>query len=324
MLSEQGQLAYDFIRLTTKPTAQLSYSFTPATASETASPSLIVFVNGLGLPQLAWAPTIATLQAISPDGLPAILTYDRFGQGQTVDRDPDDKGAVDPSHAHDCMSAVGDLHQLITQIATEKLGMDGPDKMKLILVGNSIGCALIRLFAQEHPNTVAGVLFLDSTLTDSDFVSLFPDPDGPDFDKITLPPGTTPENLRIAREQIGKLFHPNVGNKEGLSRRNLTQLLPRADAPSLRGLDGSGPFVTVLGHDFITFAENNERSLGIPVEVIQAYVNPYWHHYNEGLAQLTQSERSQGPFQVPGAGHFIQADNPDYVAEKLHELLRMI
>ncbi|KAF7555487.1 hypothetical protein G7Z17_g2173 [Cylindrodendrum hubeiense] len=323
MTSQQGQLTYDFIRLKTKPTAQLAYSFTRATASETADQSLIVFVNGLGLPQLGWAPTIAKLQAISPDGLPAILTYDRFGQGQTVDRDPDDEGAVDPSHAHDCMSVVRDMHELITQITREKLEIDNPDHLKLHLVGNSIGCALIRLFAQEHPTTVASVLFLDSVITDSDFVSICPDPDGQDFDEATLPSGITPEILRIARVQIGKFFHPSVGNKEGLSRKNLTQLLPRADAPSLRGPDGSGPFITVLGHDFDTFAEHSERALGVSVEVGQAYSNPYWHRYNQGLAKLTNSERSQGPFQVPGTGHFIQADNPEYVAKKLHELLHM-
>ncbi|KAM5344324.1 hypothetical protein ACJ41O_012861 [Fusarium nematophilum] len=322
MGDENTPLAYDFIRLATKPAAQLCYSFSPAASPEPSS-TLIVFVNGLGLPQAGWASTIANLRGPSPNSLPAILTYDRFGQGLTVDRDPNDEGAADPSHAHDCMSAVGDMRQLIAQIAKVKMGISGLDNLRLVLVGNSIGCSLIRLYAQECPNTVAAILFLDSTLTDTDFVSIFPDPDAEDFDP-DLPDGITPPGLRLAREKMRERFHPDLGNKEGLSRKNLIQLLPRADSPRLHGPGEQDPWITVLGHDFEAFAERSETDLGIPVSVIQAYMNPYWHRYNQGLATLTVPERSKGPIQVPGAGHFIQADNPGFVAETLDEMLQVL
>ncbi|EEU37002.1 uncharacterized protein NECHADRAFT_52191 [Fusarium vanettenii 77-13-4] len=313
---------YDFIRLETKPTARLCYSFSPATTSTTEQ-TLVVFVNGLGLPQAGWASTIARLRELSPQKLPAILTYDRFGQGQSVDRDPADEGAADPSHAHDCMSVVRDMRQLIAQIAKDKMNAEEPDNLRIVFVGNSVGCSLIRLYAQEYPNVVAGILFLDSTLTDTDFVSLFPDPDAKSFDP-NLPPGVTAESLRDAREKIRQRFHPDVGSQEGLSRRNLFQLLPRADSPPLYKAREAAPYIQVLGHDFEFFAERAEMDLGIPVAVIQIYMNTYWHRYNQGLAKLTMSERSKGPFQVPGAGHFIQADNPSYVAERLHEMLQLL
>ncbi|KAF5004975.1 hypothetical protein FDECE_8554 [Fusarium decemcellulare] len=315
---------YEFIRLATKPTAQLCYSFSPSTASEKANPALIVFVNGLGLPQVGWAPTIAKLRELSPQGLPAVLTYDRFGQGQSTDRDPNDEGAADPRHAHDCISAIRDTRQLITQISKEKLGIDNPDNAKLVMVSNSIGCSLVRLYAQEYPGTVSGIAFLDSTLTDTDFVSLVPDPDSSDFDGSKLPSGVTPEHLRNAREQIGKRFHPDVGNQEGLSRKNLFQLLPHAGSPPLYKEGEKGPYITVLGHDFDYFAERCEIDIAIPAAVTQIYVNPYWHGYNEGLAKLTSPERSRGPVQAPGAGHFIQADKPSFVAEKIHEVLQSL
>lgn len=314
---------YDFIRLETKPTARLCYSFSPATTSTTTKPTLVVFVNGLGLPQAGWSLTIDKLREYSSHNLPALLTYDRFGQGQSVDRDPADEGAVDPSHAHDCMSVVRDMRQLIIQIAKDKMNVGEPDTLRIVFVGNSVGCSLIRLYAHEYPGTVSGILFLDSTLTDTDFVSIFPDPDAKSFD-TNLPSGVTPESLRDAREKIRQRFHPDVGSQEGLSRRNLFQLLPRADSPSLYNAGENAPFITVLGHDFKFFAERTEMDLGIPVAIIQTYMNTYWHGYNKGLAKLTIPERSKGPFQVPGAGHFIQADNPAFVAERLHEMLQFL
>lgn len=316
---------YQFLRLATKPEAQLSYSFSPAAYQETAGvPPLVVFVNGLGRPQAAWTGVIANLLELRHDRLPAMLTYDRFGQGQTTDRDPQDKDAPDPSHAHDCMSAVADLRQLITQIALEKLGVTDVNAMPIVFVGNSIGCALIRLYTQEHPGTVAGVLFLDSVLANSDFVSTIPDPDASDFDtEEPLPAGITAEDLRMARGLLLRTFHPKNGSAEGLSRKNLKDLLPDSDGPRLTGTDDRGPLVTVIGHDFEAFADEATK-MGMPRAVTVHYTNPHWHKYNQGLAKLTDPERSLGPLQAPGTGHFIQVDNPAFVADELNKMLERL
>jgi pimeloyl-ACP methyl ester carboxylesterase len=313
---------YQFLSLATKPSAQLSYSFhAPESATK---PLLLVFLNGLGLPQISWVPVIAKLRELrSETKVPALLTYDRFGQGQTTDRDPSDAGAVDPMHGHDCLSAVKDLRQLIVQIAVEKLNLADIDQLPLLIVGNSIGCALARLYAQEYPGTVAGLLLLDSVLANSDFVSVFPDPDAEGFDASTLPTGIPPDALRGTRAGTRRVFHPDVGNKEGLSRKNLRSLLPDSDSPILKGPDGQGPWVTVVGHDFEAFADESAK-MGSPKPLTLAYVNPYWHTYNQGLAKITETERSKGPLQAPGAGHFIQKDNPTFVAQELDELLSKI
>ncbi|OKL59117.1 hypothetical protein UA08_05650 [Talaromyces atroroseus] len=315
---------FQHIRLTTKPTAQISYSFHPAVSASTAKSVLVVFLNGLGLPQVSWVRSIAQLKELRQGAdIPAILTYDRFGQGQTTDRDPNDEGAADPSHGHDSIAVIHDLRQLITQIAAENLGISDVDSLTLVLVSNSIGGALVRLYAQEYPGTVAGLLILDSYLANSDFVSVFPDPDAEGFDPSTLPEGVTPELLRAARERTKQILHPDVGNKEGLSRKNLRTLLPDSDGPVLQGPGGSGPYVTVVGHDFETFAEESLQ-LGLPKPLTLAYLNPYWHRFNEGLVKLTQPEKSKGPLQAPNSGHFIQKDNPAFVAQELNEILSKI
>ncbi|CEI61582.1 hypothetical protein FVEN_g9333 [Fusarium venenatum] len=323
-MAEQNNPQYEFMRLDTKPSAQLSYSFTPSTVLGDANSTLIVFVNGMIAPQTSWIKTISKLKELSPHGLPAILTFDRFGQGQTTDRDPNDEGAADPSHAHDSMDVVRDIRQLITQVLKSKLNIDDPDNARLFLIGNSIGCAFSRLYASEYPGTVSAVLLLDSVLTDTDFVSVFPDPDAKDFDPDGLPLGITADNIRVAREETRKRFHPSIGSKESLTRRNLIHLLPKADSPTLPKTDGKEPYVTVLGHDFDYFAKRTGTDFNTPPEVVNVYMNPYWHHYNEGLAKLTIKENSDGPIQVPNAGHFIQVDNPDFVAGKAHEILQKL
>ncbi|KAK9427791.1 Alpha/Beta hydrolase protein [Lipomyces doorenjongii] len=292
MAVEPAELDYQFIRLTTKPTAQICYSFQVPASSAVSStkPLLVVFLNGLGLPQTSWAPLIVKLKELRPDtSMPMTLTYDRFGQGQTTDRDPQDERASDPMHAHDCMSAIKDLRQLIVQITAEMMGIVDTNKVTLVFVSNSIGCALTRLYVQEYPGTVAGILLLDSVLANSDFVSVFPDPD-------------------------------SEGNKEGLSRKNLSSLLPKSDSPVLKGVDGRGPYVTVVGHDFETFAEQGEK-MGSPKALAMNYTNPYWHAYNQGLSKITEPARSKGPLQAPGCGHFVQQDNPAFVAQELDEIL---
>ncbi|KAJ5826255.1 alpha/beta-hydrolase [Penicillium riverlandense] len=311
----------EFLALSTKPSAQLSYSFQ---APETATtPVLVVFLNGLGLPQAFWHPVIAQLKALRHGrSLPAFLTYDRFGQGQTTERDPQDAGAEDPTHGHDCMASVQDLRQLLIQITGEKLGVSDVDSVSLILVGNSIGCALARLYAQEYSGTVAALLLLDSVLANSDFVSVFPDPDAPDFDPASIHPIPV-EAIRAVRAGTRRVFHPDVGSKEGLSRRNLRELLPASDGPLLRGPDGHGPYVTIVGHDFDTFAEESAQ-MGPPKPVTNRFVNPYWQRYNEGLAKITEPEFSKGPILAPNSGHFVQKDNPEFVVQELNKLLEKV
>ncbi|KAJ5692655.1 Alpha/Beta hydrolase protein [Penicillium macrosclerotiorum] len=307
------------ISLLTKPKAQISYAFHSSTS--TSSPALVVFLNGLGLPQVAWNPTISILKETNKDnGTPAMLTYDRFGQGQTTDRDPNDENAADPMHGHDTMSAVQDLRQLVTQIAQDRMEISDIATLPIVFVANSLGCAIARLYAQEYPGTVAGLLLLDSVLANSDFVSIFPDPDSEGFDVKSIPSDITPDSLRGARERARRIFHPDVGSKEGLSRKNLRDLLPASDAPALKGPGGRGPFVTVVGNDFEAFAEESSK-MGVPKPITLTYSKPYWQKYNEGLAKITEVERSKGPLIAPGAGHFIQKDNPQFVAQELAELL---
>ncbi|EGX44964.1 hypothetical protein AOL_s00173g65 [Orbilia oligospora ATCC 24927] len=302
-----------------KPSASLSCTFIKGTTN-----ILIVFLNGLGLPQSHWWPCITQLLSLDPIH-PSILTYDRYGQGLTADPDPQDGGQspLPPGHRHDLISVTKDLRILIDTISkTQQILLS---ETPLIFVANSIGCPLARCYSQTYPATVAGLVLLDSYMTDTNFIDLYPDPDAPNFDQHSLLDGITVEDIRSAREGMGKLFHPSVTNKEGFWRGNITFLLPHSFEPKLLGwkeenIGGKGPYVTVVGHDWDVFAEESLRMKGMTKAVAMAYTNPAWGLYNEGLLKITNEERGRRLI-ASRAGHFIQQGRPDLVAEEVQKVV---
>ncbi|KAL2195449.1 Alpha/beta hydrolase fold-1 [Corynascus similis CBS 632.67] len=308
--------------LNTKPGACLHISMVhPQPQRESPiSDMLVVFLNGLALPSAAWSESVDHFLRLRKDSnrpTAALLLYDRYGQGKS-DSDPSD--SRDSPYGHDAQTVIADLHQLLTQISSDELHCRLED-LRLVFVCNSIGCALARLYAAEHPGYVGAFLFLDSMMANTDFVSIFPDPDDPGFDEGRLPENITVDDLRHTRTRFLEFFHPTVPNSEHLDRRNLGELLPHADQPAFAsGRGDKPPLLTVVGHDWEEFACQCEQgSLSVPKTVINTYLNPTWGEYNEGLTHLVQEKK--GVKIAKGCGHFIQKDDPAFVAAELSSLL---
>ena len=157
-----------------KPSATIACSYVPGTTV------LVVFINGLMSDKSSWIPVMSGIirqrKTLASQEFPSMLAYDRYGVGMTEDRDPLDHGR-EQGHGHDCSDAAEDLHYLISHFSK---GL----KLRVVLVANSIGCAIARLYAQNHP--VAAMLLLDSIMANSDF-DFWPDPDAPGFIKEDLP-----------------------------------------------------------------------------------------------------------------------------------------
>jgi pimeloyl-ACP methyl ester carboxylesterase len=309
-----------YITLSHKPTVRIAYTFIPSKSFTSASPQpLLIFLTGLGLPQAFYYPIVNQLSSLPTH--PAMLTYDRFGQGATTDRDPLDANAEDPKHGHTVEHAVEDLYNL-------NLAMNNED-LPVIFIANSLGCAIARLYAEKYSNTVSGLVLLDSVLANSDFVSIFPDPDSSTINSSQLPEGITISEIIKTRQIVHRIFYPSQGSGEGLSRKNLASLLPSSDGPRLAYHDGEGikegvgpgPWITVVGHGPQKFAEDSFKAMGIPIALTNQYANPYWHEYNVGLTKITSSERARGPIIAEKAGHFIQKDDPELV---FYEVKRML
>ncbi|KAL9124855.1 MAG: hypothetical protein Q9217_005868 [Psora testacea] len=306
------EIIHDAVALPHKPGAYIHYSL--ARGIKNDSPTvLVVFLNGLMTDKATWLPVMAGIirqrRGLSP-GFPSMLAYDRYGQGLSTDRDPQDIGKGE-GYGHDCADAAVDLHHLISQITKDQA------IPRVILVANSIGCAIARLYALKH--AVAAVLFLDSIMANSDF-DFWPDPDRQGFHIDELPEDVTIDQLKEQRAKFAAIFRPNVINKEGLDRRNLLKLLPYSDQPML-GTEGSRPWVTIVGHDFQTFADESLKSMGTPISLSMRYSNPIWREYNRGLAKLTDPKYSKGPFQALGCSHFIHKDDPNLVVDETLDLV---
>ena len=298
-----------------KPTAAIACSY----VSGTDPAVLVVFLNGLMTDKSSWIPVISGIirqrKSLASPEFPSMLAYDRYGVGMTEDRDPLDQGR-EPGHGHDCKDAAEDLYYLIDHFS-KGLKLLGGEKLRIVLVANSIGCAIARLYAESFP--VAAVLFLDSIMANSNF-DFWPDPDKSGFDKRQLPDDVSVEVLREQRAKFAAIFRPEAINREGLSRRNLAMLLPHNDAPMLDS-QGERPWVTVVGHDFDAFAAESLKTMGTPIGLSMMYMNPIWHKYNQGLVHLTNREKSKGPIVAKGCGHFIQRDDPDFVVGETLDLV---
>ncbi|VBB87182.1 Putative protein of unknown function [Podospora comata] len=325
------------ITLTTKPSASLRASVFSAHSPSTSrnlSDVLVVFLNGLVLSRRAWSPAISHLLSSFSDNNqhpPTILTYDRYGQGDS-DHDPTDDPNTIP-YSHDAHDIVFDLHQLLTQFTSSSPHLPNLESARLVFVCNSIGCPLARLYAHAHADQtqISAYLFLDSMIANTDFVSIFPDPDDAGFDPGSLPKGVSPQELRYTRSQFRKFFHPTVPNPEHFDRRKLAEMLPFSDRPSLPLIAAPGdekpsekaPLLTVVGHDWDEFAEQCEKgTMAVPKQVINTFMNPTWSRYNDGLLRLIHTPGNSNTVKVAsGCGHFIQKDDPEFVAREIKHLL---
>ena len=68
----------------------------------------------------------------------------------------------------------------------------------------------------------------------------------------------------------------------------------------------------------------HQKSFGVRKELVIEYVQPVWDGYNKHLALLTSADKSKGPIVANGCGHFIQRDDPQFVAIEICEMLQKL
>ncbi|KAH6655708.1 Alpha/Beta hydrolase protein [Truncatella angustata] len=270
-------------------------------AGDKLSAPIIIFVNGLGKARLSWSETWKLLPKQY-----TLLDYDRFGQGSTSPL-PEDV----PDDLRDGAAAAQDLYELIQELTKQGQLPDlSSSTTNIILVAHSIGVAIARLLLINHDvPAIKAALFLDPSIVNSDFVSLFP-----------APQDDEPEELTKTREATRRIFHPASPNPERFNRLTFLKLLPYAEKPAL----GGDPYLTVVAHDpTVAFGEAAEK-MGISTKYARQYVEPYWQDYNKKLLLSVTEEKRRGPVVASDADHFIQSDRPDVVADEIVHLVEML
>lgn len=313
------------VSLPSKPSARLSYDLRTVPSESAANgPRLIVFLNNLLTPASSWEDTITELSTHRAPKLTNsrstinILTYDRFGQGTTTDHDPlDSLPEAEPGYDHDFLDVVHDLHELISQVISTQPW--------LLLVAASIGAPLVRLYAETYPGSVASLILLDSNICNANYSSFWPDPSASDFnpEDVTAPDCTLEQYIEATKIQSG-MFDLAVKNKEGLDRRTSAKLLPHADGPVLESPEGKMPKLCMVGHDPEAFAEEGLQKLRTPKSFTGRWTQVAWDRYNEGLLKIGHTREFPDVVIAKGCGHFIQKDDPDFVAEAVGKMLDVL
>jgi pimeloyl-ACP methyl ester carboxylesterase len=127
------------VALPSKPDYPVAYELFEGDAG---SNLLVVFLNGLGLPQAVWKPTIDLIQQSSLSPKPRMITYDRYGQGASP-RDPRESWPTkEPGYAHTLDDVTDDLHELIQTVSPDRCS-------RIVLVNNSIGAHVARRYADR-------------------------------------------------------------------------------------------------------------------------------------------------------------------------------
>lgn len=303
--------------LPASPTVNTAYTFTTlheAGATSSIPPIWLLFVNGLGLPQAFWQPTIANLKPTIPGNYPTTIyttTYDRQYQGLSQPTTPTNPPTPAPLHTFE--SSIDELSALVTFLKSQHPPLT---TATTILVSHSIGVPLARLYTTAHStptdHPISAVLMLDSNPASIDLPNVLPDPDSPNFSPSQLPEDTDIAQLTSSRQMYTRLFAATAPNAEGLDRSHLANLLPQPSGPVLP-LSSPG-IIRVLAHDLATF---EEEGLKICTRgLTRMYIQPAWDEYNRGLLQLDGKGKGEIKF-VEGAGHFVQRDRPDVVAAEV-------
>ncbi|KAF5876297.1 putative prolyl aminopeptidase protein [Botrytis fragariae] len=125
--------------LRSKPDAPVAYELFQGDA---ASSLLVVCLNGLGLAQTSWRPTIELIQQSRISPKPWILTYDRYGQGASPKDPRESLPNKDPGYAHNLDDVTDDLQELIQTVSPDR-------SSRIVFVNNSIGAHVARRYADR-------------------------------------------------------------------------------------------------------------------------------------------------------------------------------
>jgi len=235
-----------------------------------------LFINciGSGTPTIileaGWNDVLDTWSYVQPDiaEFSRVCSSDRAGLG---------KSETDPL-PRSMDKEVTELYALL-----EAAGVEGP----YILVGHSYGGMLMRLFVDHYPESVAGLVLVDSAHPDSFRRNL-----------TVLPPESPDdgESLRFYREWLTyEVENPTV--------KIDPQLL---EAGSL----GNIPLVVLT-------AKLRERAEDFPKELNEKFIQN-WVELQEQLALLSTNSRHVFAEQ---SGHFVQHDQPELVIEAVLEII---
>lgn len=213
-------------------------------------------------------------------------SYDRAGTGASP---------LPPKPRRTTEDLVADL-----EVVLEKAQIEGP----FVLVGHSMAIWPLSVYADAHPEEVAGVVLVD--------------PRAPHVSArwlAALPPrrADEPEAVRLNREDLTVFEHDPSLNREHLD-------VARSAAEASAALDAPGPLFGDVPMLVLGAANTHLGWSDLPPKLAKSF-DRIWLGEQKALA----AESSNGTFEmVPNSGHGIQVDQPQAVIDAVESVLAAI
>jgi pimeloyl-ACP methyl ester carboxylesterase len=244
-----------------------------------------------------------------------VCTYDRAGLGWS-DRSPQPRTAYD---------IVAGLHTLLARSGVE---------LPYVLVGHSLGGPLVRLYAHEHPDQVAGMVLVDAA-HEEEFLR------APEAVKRLQPKSVKMMNgiLRLMQATIATgLFAlmPRLYPRQALT------MVPEEARETYRGImSADAKCVAAIREEYATYDDHfaavraahitsvgdiplmvlshgkTQQIPGLSAEVSREFHQAFQQMQNELAAQSSRGKR----IIAKQSGHYIHIDQPELVIDAIREVV---
>jgi pimeloyl-ACP methyl ester carboxylesterase len=256
----------------------------------------VVIEQGAGGPAFLWWPVLDRVAAFA-----GVCAHDRAGNG----------ASESPPAPHTPLESAHELHSMLVHA-----GIPGP----YILVGHSYGGLIVRLFARDHREDVAGLVLVDTIEEGAHF---------------------QPDVLKLYARFVALLAALELAARFGVQR--LLGLVRRDDdatlPPELRGrmaaASRSPGFFRAMRTDMSALAQwdvalRHPGATGtlddVPLLVVThgqpfpgafAVLEKYWAQGQRRLAELSTNSEL---IVARGSNHMVQNDEPDLIVEAIHRV----
>jgi pimeloyl-ACP methyl ester carboxylesterase len=242
------------------------------------SPVVVLEAAG-GAPRSTWD---TVMPAIA--GFTRVISYDRPGLGESEWA----------GRRRNLTDLTGDLKSLLD-------GLDEPGPF--ILVGNSIGGHIIRYFAYQHPEQVAGLVFIDSN---------HPDLERRQRDLLPPPAPDESDYLKGMRAWLTQEYIENPNDWEGIDFFACAE-----QAREVRSF-GDLPLVVISAGNHGLDEGDPGSEPGVLPPGFAAAFDQLWQDLQVDLTRLSTRGRQ---VIAHNSGHFVHQYEPDLVVSILREMV---
>lgn len=234
----------------------------------------VVLETGLGAESEEWEPVFQEVKQFT-----SVCRYDRANRGRS---DP----APKPRSAQDF---VADLYSLLVAAAIPR---------PLVLVGHSLGGLIVRLYAHQYPQDVAGLVLVDPMHEDQ-FDRIGP--------RIPAPFPGEPAALTQLRSFWATDWRDPAKNQEGVD-------FPASQAQAHR-IDklGAIPILVLTSGTFLREAPPEPAA-----QQLAAQLQMLWQEMHR---ELMQQSSNATQLLVETSGHFIQREQPEVIVAAIRQML---